>query len=145
MKLFGKILFIVCYPGLFLLLNCTRRTRVIVRHNNQLVLVRPLIGMGEYLLPGGGLHRGETPKQSAVRELREETGIVVCEADLNHLKDAVLKVRGISFTVAVFEARIDYLPTRYKRSIEIVEIKLMSQDEAQLYMHPAEADLIAKQ
>jgi 8-oxo-dGTP pyrophosphatase MutT (NUDIX family) len=35
-----------------------------------------------WLTPGGGIHRGETIEAAAVRELAEETGYVVAEADL---------------------------------------------------------------
>jgi len=33
--------------------------------------------MGTWSLPGGRLEAGETPEQAAVREVREETGLVV--------------------------------------------------------------------
>jgi 8-oxo-dGTP pyrophosphatase MutT (NUDIX family) len=35
-----------------------------------------------WLTPGGGIHRGETIEAAAVRELAEETGYVMAEADL---------------------------------------------------------------
>ncbi len=35
-----------------------------------------------WLTPGGGIHRGETVEAAAVRELAEETGYMVTEADL---------------------------------------------------------------
>ena len=35
-----------------------------------------------WLTPGGGIHRGETVEAAAVRELAEETGYLVAEADL---------------------------------------------------------------
>jgi 8-oxo-dGTP pyrophosphatase MutT (NUDIX family) len=35
-----------------------------------------------WLTPGGGIHRGETVQAAAVRELAEETGYLVAEADL---------------------------------------------------------------
>ncbi|MGI8769050.1 MAG: NUDIX hydrolase [Propionibacteriaceae bacterium] len=35
-----------------------------------------------WVTPGGGIDRGETEREAAVRELREETGCVVAETDL---------------------------------------------------------------
>ena len=35
---------------------------------------------GHILLPGGGLHEGETPRQAVVREVGEETAHRVCDA-----------------------------------------------------------------
>ena len=45
-------------------------------HDGELLVVRHSYRYG-WSLPGGRLRRGETPRQAAVRELREEVGIVV--------------------------------------------------------------------
>lgn len=45
--------------------------------DGKLLLIRQSYGAGRWTLPGGGIHRGETPEAAARRELQEETG---CEA-----------------------------------------------------------------
>jgi len=41
----------------------------------QVLLIRHSYGSGNWMLPGGGLGRGEDPLAAALRELREETGL----------------------------------------------------------------------
>lgn len=56
----------------------TLGTRTVVLKGNpeEVLLVRHAYAPG-WLLPGGGVERGETLERSAVRELREEAGIIV--------------------------------------------------------------------
>jgi len=59
------------------------RTLVIRGEPQQLLLVRHSYAPG-WLLPGGGVERGETLVQSAIRELREEAGIIAGEEPVLH-------------------------------------------------------------
>jgi len=43
------------------------------------------LGTGKIVGPGGKLEPGETPEQAIVREVREESGLVVREADLERI------------------------------------------------------------
>ena len=43
----------------------------------QVLLIRHSYGTGHWMLPGGGIARGEDPIAAAMRELREETGCVL--------------------------------------------------------------------
>jgi len=55
-----------------------RATLLFVVHNGEVLLIRKLrgLGAGKINAPGGRIDPGETADQAAVREVREETGIV---------------------------------------------------------------------
>ena len=48
---------------------------VIITHGNKVLAVERHNEPGKFAFPGGKRERGETPKEGASRELREETGI----------------------------------------------------------------------
>lgn len=60
---------------LFLTRPVTLGVRVILVDEGEILLVKHTYHPG-WLLPGGGVKRGETLEQAAVREVREETGLI---------------------------------------------------------------------
>lgn len=48
--------------------------RVILLRHNRVVLVRHWLTPGVWTLPGGGIKKGETPREAAIREIHEELG-----------------------------------------------------------------------
>lgn len=52
---------------------------IIIRNNKLLVIHRNKFGKEYYTLPGGGIETGESPAEAVVRELQEETGLVIGE------------------------------------------------------------------
>jgi 8-oxo-dGTP diphosphatase len=62
----------------------TSHCLVFVRRGEELLLARKRhgFGAGRLVAPGGKVEPGETPAQAAVRELHEETGLVVALDDL---------------------------------------------------------------
>ena len=60
---------------------------LLVNQNHEVFLLLthfdPEVGLPpRWITPGGGIDQGETAKQAAVRELAEETGLIVTEAEL---------------------------------------------------------------
>ena len=50
---------------------------VLIRDNKVALIERHRAGMDYFVFPGGGMDKGETPEQTAVREAMEELGIEV--------------------------------------------------------------------
>lgn len=73
----GKIVFWLSWPFLHVILRIGSRTRVLVIVEDDVLLVKDIIGSGHWSLPGGGLKKGEQPVDGAVRELKEETALEV--------------------------------------------------------------------
>ena len=75
-RLLGFI-YTLCRPGIYLLLHKSRRSRVIIRCGDEVLLIKSNFGEQKWGLPGGGIKRHETAVQSAVREAYEEVGISI--------------------------------------------------------------------
>jgi 8-oxo-dGTP pyrophosphatase MutT (NUDIX family) len=90
-------------------------TAIIIWLDNRVLTVlhsyKPGLG-----LPGGSVKTGEDHSAAAVRELREETGVVIPQAHLRLL----LAYRGRYGMRSIFEARLDHEPTLRADQREIV-------------------------
>jgi len=55
----------------------------VVRHNGAVLLIQRATppNAGQWAIPGGKVHPGETLQQAAEREIREETGIIIRAGD----------------------------------------------------------------
>ncbi|MEO6514008.1 MAG: NUDIX domain-containing protein [Candidatus Saccharimonadales bacterium] len=50
---------------------------IVIKDDKLLVIHRNKFGKEYYTLPGGGIDSGETPEQAIIREMDEETGVVI--------------------------------------------------------------------
>ena len=106
---------------------------IVIYHHKILILkrVRPSSdGLGYWELPGGGLEYGETPHQSLIRELKEETNL-----DIKILKPVYTftAIRSEYQTVGIGFLSV---PTNdhVKISNEHTDYKFVSIDEIQDYL-----------
>lgn len=98
----GRILFFLSWPILWFVMPLTRRVRVIVLYDNQVLLIKNWIGNGKWDLPGGGVKFGESADDAAIRELREELGMHVRDIRKLHAMPMTMKRSGIT-------QRLEYL------------------------------------
>ena len=94
--------------------------------DHALMLVRTSY-RSEWSLPGGGIHRGETPEAAARRELIEELGLVA--PPLQSVGSAHGIWDGQRDHVHFFELRLDRLPELRFDNREVVGARLASSAE----------------
>lgn len=89
----------------------TLGARVAVLDHDQILLVKHTYSQG-WILPGGGVERGETLVQAALREIREEAGILGEAPQLHGIFSNEPSFRGdhvACYVVRKF-ARLDWKP-----------------------------------
>ena len=97
----------------------TLGVRAMIVQDGQVLLVRGH-GSTRWTPPGGGMKRGESVREAAVREAREETG---CRVEAERLLGLYLSVHdGMTNHVAVFVCRALSAPTS-ALNIEIAEAR----------------------
>jgi 8-oxo-dGTP pyrophosphatase MutT (NUDIX family) len=116
----------VLQPWFRLSRGLTLGVRICVLDGEQVLLVRHSYGPG-WLFPGGGVHRGETIFDAAVRELKEESGVVA---------DGPLRLHGFFSNhehfrgdhIACFVVR-SFSRTPWRPTLEIAEARFFPRDD----------------
>lgn len=102
-------------------------------HRDRLLLVRHAYGSGRWMLPGGGLGRGEDALAGAVRELREEAGCGLAGPRLLEVIEEPLS--GATNRVHLVAGRITGAPRADGR--EIAELACFAGDALPEDLSPA--------
>jgi 8-oxo-dGTP pyrophosphatase MutT (NUDIX family) len=126
LKFAGLIGFWLSWPAMFIYLKIGARTRVVVVIDDKILMVKTWLGTGKWQLPGGGLHKGEAPKSGAVREVFEETGVLLQERELVPIGDGLVASsqtrHGLTFRYYAFYARALQLPDVRPQLAEISDV-----------------------
>jgi 8-oxo-dGTP pyrophosphatase MutT (NUDIX family) len=120
--LIGTVVFWVSWPVLWVYLRIGARTRVLIMADNEVLVVKPFLGTGQWGLPGGGLHKGEDTVMGAIREVREETGINLKPAQLQAMHQARASHRGLKFKYFSFKVELNQKPSVKHQPVELLNI-----------------------
>ncbi len=104
--IFGRFCYWLGWPIFRVVLHRSRRSRGLIVSNNKALVVKAWIGNGKWSLPGGGVHTNETPKQGFMRELFEETGLVINKSNLRKLGNFWYNSDGLKFRYVGFVAQV---------------------------------------
>ena len=98
------------------------RTRMVLTNAaGEVLVMKQWISSGKWHLPGGGLHAGEDPLLGGLRELHEETGIILTSANLTPHGKHTWHIRGFTYDMYIYAARVGNVQLKRQR-IEVAEI-----------------------
>ncbi len=130
-------------PLLRLILNKSKRSRVLVIVEDEVLLVKPWIGSGHWMLPGGGIDKGEDNDKAAARELREETGIRVAAKRLSYVGTIPFDRYGLRYENVCFWLRLSKKPKVFSEQfLEIAAFTWVSKDALPVDTSPEVAEVI---
>jgi len=123
LQFLGKIAFFCAWPAFKVYFGRGYgRSRVVLVSQNEVLVVKNWISDGLWSLPGGGLHAGEAVLDGTLRELREETGIVLRSEQLTPLGKAEFTRYGLTFHFHIFGMATAKVATK-KQVIEIADMR----------------------
>jgi 8-oxo-dGTP pyrophosphatase MutT (NUDIX family) len=125
----GRLIYWVLWPVTWVHFHGTKRTRVLVIHGDNIVVVKNWKSDGKWSLPGGGLHKGEDSFDGALRELYEETGIHLKTRQLKRHSEHVFRMHNLSFNYVLFVARVRTELNLHHRPVEIFEARWVNRHE----------------
>ncbi len=129
-KLYGlivKMVYTVTWPFTGLILHNSNRVRVYVMSGDKLLLQKTSYSSQHWSLPGGGIEKNEPAVLAAQRELFEETGLKLDQAQFKEIGQARIPLNGRSWPVMNIKFFLVELPkltvATTPRPLEIIDLK----------------------
>ncbi|HXX69656.1 MAG TPA: NUDIX hydrolase [Polyangiaceae bacterium] len=107
----------------------THGTLVAMWNSGDVLLVRNSY-VPYYSLPGGYVRRGETPKEAALRELKEEVGVSALSEQLDLVLEETNDWEGKRDHVLIFSIELSSRPTVNVDHREVIDAAWWSPDRA---------------
>jgi 8-oxo-dGTP diphosphatase len=120
-RIVGQIVFWLSWPFNYVYLKDSNRVRVLVISGQQVALVENWHNDGSWNVPGGGIEKGEEPRQAAVREVQEETGLTIDAMKLTDIGNYQHLASGFRFRYQGFYIVIPIAEPLHGRWPEILQ------------------------
>jgi 8-oxo-dGTP pyrophosphatase MutT (NUDIX family) len=125
----GNLAYYLGLPLLRLVLNNSKRTRVLIMSGDKILVVKGWLSDGLWELPGGGLRRGELKVDGATREVREETSLQLNRDDLEFITDFDIEDKGIRLYLSLFKTETSETSSIKNQFIEIIDHLWINMDQ----------------
>lgn len=133
-RILGTIAFWVGWPVSYVYLRRSERVRILlVTSDAKVLLVQTWHGVGEWSLPGGGIHTNEDMRLAATRELMEETTVALGVEQMRTLGVKTHTEYKLTFTCHYYVAMLEQAIVAKPRLPEILEAEWVSIDELANY------------
>lgn len=133
-RLLGRLGYYVTLPALYVQLRWTKRTRVFIRVGNEILVVKGWLSRGDWSFPGGGLKHREEPRQGAVREVMEETGVSLRPQNLTLLFEGrTTNPHRLTYYCYAFGIELETKPEVTVRGVEVLQAEWKNIDELLAY------------
>lgn len=117
----GKVLYPILLPIMRPVLKRTKRVYVAVIYEKQAILIKNWLARDTWRFPGGGIGRGESPEDAALREVKEELRLVIQRQKLILVDEGVMGTDKLGYPYAVYAYVLDTYPRRLEDQYEIVD------------------------
>lgn len=121
-RLSGELAFWIIGPAIKFILRLSLRARMIVSAQDCILVVKPWLGNGKWILPGGGIKRGEEALAAAIREVKEETGVSVLPKDCRELGLRVYTSNGLANKYLLYSTNFSKPLKTVRQKGEIIEV-----------------------
>lgn len=100
---------------------------IVLNSSDEILVVRQNYGEGRWMLPGGEIERGESPRHATQEETEEETGLLIDESNLRLIAFFVQRPNGIVFLyeTKIFSGEIVKDPTPEINEVQFMDFQEM--------------------